>query len=218
MEINVLLSGQLPGRTDNEIKNYWNTRFKRRQRASLPIYPHESIIEKQQQQQQLRKHSHDQPGPTMFTFGPSMISNQESGSATPYLNLYRDSHGGVALALDGAAASNLLFNQGVVNDQLQMTSLVQFNSLGYGVNSTVPEMGVLGLQSPAQGSSGEFVVTSDGGEVCEVERGCKGSGLLQDLFGKSEEPYFVSAENVHEQDGGYGYDHRIANSDDHYQG
>ena len=30
---------QLPGRTDNEIKNYWNTRIKRRQRAGLPVYP-----------------------------------------------------------------------------------------------------------------------------------------------------------------------------------
>lgn len=33
------ISFQLPGRTDNEIKNYWNTRIKRRQRAGLPIYP-----------------------------------------------------------------------------------------------------------------------------------------------------------------------------------
>ncbi|XP_055818787.1 transcription factor GAMYB-like isoform X2 [Solanum dulcamara] len=30
---------ELPGRTDNEIKNYWNTRIKKRQRAGLPIYP-----------------------------------------------------------------------------------------------------------------------------------------------------------------------------------
>ncbi|CAI9090257.1 OLC1v1024990C1 [Oldenlandia corymbosa var. corymbosa] len=33
------MASQLPGRTDNEIKNYWNTRLKRRQRAGLPIYP-----------------------------------------------------------------------------------------------------------------------------------------------------------------------------------
>ncbi|KAJ0763077.1 putative transcription factor MYB-HB-like family [Helianthus annuus] len=29
----------LPERTDNEIKNYWNTRLKKRLRAGLPIYP-----------------------------------------------------------------------------------------------------------------------------------------------------------------------------------
>ncbi|XP_060197085.1 transcription factor GAMYB-like [Lycium barbarum] len=33
------MAAELPGRTDNEIKNYWNTRIKRRQRAGLPVYP-----------------------------------------------------------------------------------------------------------------------------------------------------------------------------------
>ncbi|KAL0919740.1 hypothetical protein M5K25_011857 [Dendrobium thyrsiflorum] len=33
----------LPGRTDNEIKNFWNTRTKRMQRAGLPLYPASSI-------------------------------------------------------------------------------------------------------------------------------------------------------------------------------
>ncbi|KAG8663082.1 hypothetical protein MANES_01G175900v8 [Manihot esculenta] len=35
------MAAELPGRTDNEIKNYWNTRIKRLQRAGLPIYPRE---------------------------------------------------------------------------------------------------------------------------------------------------------------------------------
>ncbi|KAM7528503.1 hypothetical protein LguiB_031913 [Lonicera macranthoides] len=33
------VGGGKGGRTDNEIKNFWNTRIKRRQRAGLPIYP-----------------------------------------------------------------------------------------------------------------------------------------------------------------------------------
>ncbi|KAF5727953.1 transcription factor MYB86-like [Tripterygium wilfordii] len=33
------IATQLPGRTDNEVKNYWNTRIKRRHRQGLPLYP-----------------------------------------------------------------------------------------------------------------------------------------------------------------------------------
>uniref|UniRef100_A0A1D1XZC1 Transcription factor GAMYB n=2 Tax=Anthurium amnicola TaxID=1678845 RepID=A0A1D1XZC1_9ARAE len=39
------MATHLPGRTDNEIKNYWNTRIKRRQRAGLPPYPSDVCFE-----------------------------------------------------------------------------------------------------------------------------------------------------------------------------
>ncbi|OVA13822.1 SANT/Myb domain [Macleaya cordata] len=39
------MAAHLPGRTDNEIKNYWNTRIKRRQRAGLPLYPPEVCMQ-----------------------------------------------------------------------------------------------------------------------------------------------------------------------------
>ncbi|WOL10410.1 transcription factor MYB104-like [Canna indica] len=58
------MAAQLPGRTDNEIKNYWNTRLKRRQRAGLPIYPPEvqEAIRFNRHQQQQQHHDNVMPG------------------------------------------------------------------------------------------------------------------------------------------------------------
>ncbi|KAG8391068.1 hypothetical protein BUALT_Bualt01G0149400 [Buddleja alternifolia] len=46
------MAAHLPGRTDNEIKNYWNTRIKRRQRAGLPLYPPEICLQASSENQE----------------------------------------------------------------------------------------------------------------------------------------------------------------------
>ena len=77
---------QLPGRTDNEIKNYWNTRLKRRQRAGLPIYP-QDIQPQNYQQDQNQQHSTNIPSP----FDNHQNSNYNNNSPLSLLDIFNPS-------------------------------------------------------------------------------------------------------------------------------
>ncbi|KAK9155689.1 hypothetical protein Sjap_003169 [Stephania japonica] len=68
------MAAQLPGRTDNEIKNYWNTRVKRRQRSGLPLYPQD--IQRHQVYQH-NQHQHHQSN-------SSSQSQSQSQSQSPF--------------------------------------------------------------------------------------------------------------------------------------
>ncbi|KAK6134725.1 hypothetical protein DH2020_031527 [Rehmannia glutinosa] len=181
------MAAQLPGRTDNEIKNYWNTRLKRRQRAGLPIYPQEIALHQKHQKlnssspsppslSSILASSHpSNPNSLQFYDTFSSPSTQNHLSNTPYVNqqfkLCRGNNSSLALTLAASNSSfsssaNPFFNQGPSNNPLPIPSLFfRYNSLDYGAK-TGPEMGVLGLpsiQSPAvtpAASSSDFVMAA----------------------------------------------------------
>ncbi|KAL5731254.1 hypothetical protein ACHQM5_004002 [Ranunculus cassubicifolius] len=84
------MAAQLPGRTDNEIKNYWNTRVKRRQRAGLPLYPQD--IQKQTSSFHLQNnnhhHRHHSHNPSSSISSMALSNQQTKHSFIPPLSQF----------------------------------------------------------------------------------------------------------------------------------
>ncbi|KAH0984095.1 hypothetical protein GBA52_011272 [Prunus armeniaca] len=86
------MASQLPGRTDNEIKNYWNTRIKRRQRAGLPVYPHDLQPEAAAAAFHHHQMRHSSPSSSSASSFSSLLSNSQPRKPSTYspaqLSLY----------------------------------------------------------------------------------------------------------------------------------
>ncbi|KAK1396102.1 Transcription factor MYB97 [Heracleum sosnowskyi] len=116
------MAAQLPGRTDNEIKNYWNTRLKRRQRAGLPVYPMDLL-------QQQYSHQHQQP-PNISVSPSSSFASIISAAAASSPSISHQNH-------------HRRQNQNSVNFMKNCTPLDLLNYPSYcnnmnGTNSNIP--------------------------------------------------------------------------------
>ncbi|XP_075521908.1 uncharacterized protein LOC142555105 isoform X2 [Primulina tabacum] len=174
------IAAQLQGRTDNEVKNYWNMRLKKCQRSGLAIYP--------QEMSRLNQPLNSSPSPAfsshLASFQPQdpnllCLSNSivspspndplpnmlDKSCSANYLTFARESNGGMALSLMVSDASNELFssptlvtvpsvNQILPNSLLALP--VQENFLNFGFNPD-PNKWVLGL--PAMQSPGMVTLT-----------------------------------------------------------
>lgn len=164
------IAAQLQGRTDNEVKNYWNMRLKKCQREGSAIHPQEMcqinqplnssslpafsshLASFQPQDPNLLCLSNSIVSPSPNDPLPNMLDKSCSANC---LTFARDSNGGMALSLMASNASNELFSSPIlvtvpsVNQILPNILLalpVQENLLNCGFNPG-PNKGVLGLPS-----------------------------------------------------------------------
>ncbi|MCL7049698.1 hypothetical protein MKW94_007560 [Papaver nudicaule] len=82
------MAAQLPGRTDNEIKNYWNTRVKRRQRAGLPLYPNDMHKQGTSTFHHNQSYLSQQPPPNPSNFSSLSPSQQQKQNFGTPLSLF----------------------------------------------------------------------------------------------------------------------------------
>ncbi|XP_060188205.1 transcription factor MYB101 [Lycium barbarum] len=136
------MAAQLPGRTDNEIKNYWNTRLKRRQRAGLPIYPQELQSQNQQENNQTQSLISSPYDPQRATYNNtpslSLLDIFNPSTMKPPMthqfplnsnNIFRDPPKGLSLTIPSSMRNSQISS---------LPTSVANNNFGHGLSNSMP--------------------------------------------------------------------------------
>ncbi|XP_023515311.1 transcription factor MYB33-like [Cucurbita pepo subsp. pepo] len=106
------MAAHLPGRTDNEIKNYWNTRIKRRQRAGLPLYPPEVSLRAWQ-----HRHNQDTGGSNIVGKDHHDLLQANSYDAIPDVKFQGKPHNALSYMPQLPEISSCMLKRGLDSSQ-----------------------------------------------------------------------------------------------------